>query len=262
VASQIFCQKSAYKGESRFFAVLCTGPPGRAMMRPMCGRYSLHANPGVIALAFKLGIAIDWSARYNITPSSKIVIVREDAAAGRVAALIRWGLIPGWTKDPAIGSKLANARGETVDEKPSFRNAFKRSRCLIPASGFYEWKTVAGRKQPYYMHPVGAPLFAIAGITERWQGPEGVVETCAIITTGPNGVMRNIHDRMPVVLSAEDHDAWLDPRNQSVAALKQLIKPCAESTMTAHAVSTRVNAPKNDDAALIEPLDLGELDWG
>ena len=232
------------------------------MMRPMCGRYSLHANPGVIALAFKLGVAIDWSARYNITPSSRIVIVREDAAAGRVAALIKWGLIPGWAKDPTIGNKLANARGETVDEKPSFRNAFKRSRCLIPASGFYEWKTVAGRKQPYYMHPVGAPLFAIAGITERWQGPEGVVETCAIITTGPNGVMRNIHDRMPVILSAEDHDAWLDPRNQSIAALKQLIKPCADSTMAAHAVSTLVNAPKNDDAGLIDPLDMGELDWG
>ena len=232
------------------------------MMRPMCGRYSLHANPGVIALAFKLGVAIDWSARYNITPSSRIVIVREDAAAGRVAALIKWGLIPGWAKDPTIGNKLANARGETVDEKPSFRNAFKRSRCLIPASGFYEWKTVAGRKQPYYMHPVGAPLFAIAGITERWQGPEGVVETCAIITTGPNGVMRNIHDRMPVILSDEDHDAWLDPRNQSIASLKQLIKPCADSTMTAHAVSTRVNAPKNDDAGLIDPLDTGDLDWG
>ena len=232
------------------------------MMRPMCGRYSLHANPGVIALAFKLGVAIDWSARYNITPSSRIVIVREDAAAGRVAALIKWGLIPGWAKDQTIGNKLANARGETVDEKPSFRNAFKRSRCLIPASGFYEWKTVAGRKQPYYMHPVGAPLFAIAGITERWQGPEGVVETCAIITTGPNGVMRNIHDRMPVILSAEDHDAWLDPRNQSITVLKQLIKPCAESTMAAHAVSARVNAPKNDDAGLIDPLDTGELDWG
>ena len=245
-----------------FFAALCTRPPGRAMMRPMCGRYSLHANPGVIALAFKLGVAIDWSARYNITPSSRIVIVREDAAAGRVAALIKWGLIPGWAKDQTIGNKLANARGETVDEKPSFRNAFKRSRCLIPASGFYEWKTVAGRKQPYYMHPVGAPLFAIAGITERWQGPEGVVETCAIITTGPNGVMRNIHDRMPVILSAEDHDAWLDPRNQSITVLKQLIKPCADSTMAAHAVSARVNAPKNDDAGLIDPLDTGELDWG
>ena len=232
------------------------------MMRPMCGRYSLHANPGVIALAFKLGVAIDWSARYNITPSSRIVIVREDAAAGRVAALIKWGLIPGWAKDQTIGNKLANARGETVDEKPSFRNAFKRSRCLIPASGFYEWKTVAGRKQPYYMHPVGAPLFAIAGITERWQGPEGVVETCAIITTGPNGVMRNIHDRMPVILSAEDHDAWLDPRNQSITVLKQLIKPCADSTMAAHAVSARVNAPKNDDAGLIDPLDTGEWDWG
>ena len=220
----------------------------------MCGRFSLHANPEVIALSFKVGLVPDWKPRYNITPSSKIIIVREGVEAGRVATLCKWGLIPGWAKDPAIGNKLANARGETVDEKPSFRNAFKRSRCLIPASGFYEWKTVAGRKQPYYMQPLGAPLFAIAGITERWQGPEGVVETCAIITTGPNGVMSNIHDRMPVILSAEDHDAWLDPRNQSVAALKQLIKPCADSTMSAYAVSTRVNVPKNDDAGLIEPL--------
>ena len=220
----------------------------------MCGRFSLHANPEVIALAFKVGLVPDWKARYNNTPSSKIIIVREGVEAGRVATLCKWGLIPGWAKDPAIGNKLANARGETVDEKPSFCNAFKRSRCLIPASGFYEWKTVVGRKQPYYMHPLGAPLFAIAGITERWQGPEGVVETCAIITTGPNGVMSNIHDRMPVILSAEDHDAWLDPRNQSVAALKQLIKPCADSAMTAYAVSTRVNAPKNEDAGLIEPL--------
>jgi hypothetical protein len=222
----------------------------------MCGRFSLHANPEVIALAFRLGVSPEWNARYNITPSSKIVIVRQDAAQGRVAALFKWGLIPGWAKDPAIGNKLANARGETVDEKPSFRNAFKRSRCLIPASGFYEWKTVAGRKQPYYMHPVGAPLFAIAGISERWQGPEGVVETCAIITTGPNGVMRDIHDRMPVILAAEHHDAWLDPANQSVASLKQLIKPCADSTMAAYAVSTRVNAPKHDDAGLIDPFVL------
>ena len=226
----------------------------------MCGRFSLHANPEVIALAFKVGIVPDWKARYNITPSSQIIIVREGVEAGRVAALCKWGLIPGWAKNPAIGNKLANARGETVDEKPSFRNAFKRSRCLIPASGFYEWKSVAGRKQPYYMQPLGAPLFAIAGITERWQGPDGTVETCAIITTGPNGVMSNIHDRMPVILAAEDHDAWLDPRNQSVAALKQLIKPCADTTMRAHAVSTRVNAPKNDDAGLIEPLDEGGLD--
>lgn len=223
----------------------------------MCGRYSLHANPDVIALAFKLGLKPEWSARYNITPSSKVLIVRQDPAEGRVAGLFRWGLIPGWAKDPAIGNKLANARGETVDEKPSFRNAFKRSRCLIPASGFYEWKTVAARKQPYYIHPLDAPLFAIAGISERWQGPDGPVHSCAIITTGPNGVMSAIHDRMPVILAAQDHEAWLDPANQSVAALKQLIKPCADATMAAYAVSTRVNVPKHDDAALIEPLDSG-----
>ncbi len=223
----------------------------------MCGRFSLHATPEVIAITFKLGKKNEWSARYNITPSSNILIVREDPAQGRVAELFKWGLIPGWAKDAAIGNKLANARGETVDEKPSFRNAFKRSRCLIPASGFYEWKSVAGRRQPYYMHPLNAPLFAIAGITERWQGPDGVIETCAIITTGPNGVMCNIHDRMPVILDACDHDAWLDPANQSVPALKQLIQPCADTTMAAYAVSTRVNAPKNDDAELIEPIESG-----
>lgn len=218
----------------------------------MCGRYSLHTNPEVIALYFKLGLVPEFAPRYNIPPSSKILIVREDKAQGRVADLYRWGLIPIWAKDPAIGNKLANARGETVAEKPSFRSAFKRWRCLIPASGFYEWKALKDRKQPYYIYPKGADLFAFAGITERWNGPDGPVYTCAIITTDANELMQEIHDRMSVILKPDDHAAWLDPDNQAMAELKALLKPYPSKAMAAHPVSTRVNAPKNNDAELLD----------
>ena len=219
----------------------------------MCGRYSLHTHPEVIALYFKLGLLPDITPRYNITPGTNILIVRQNPEQGRIADLYRWGLIPGWAKDPAIGNKLANARAETVVEKPSFRSAFKRGRCLIPASGFYEWKKVAGRKQPYYVRPVGADLFSLAGLTERWMGPDGPVHSCTIITTDANDLMRDIHDRMPVILAPEDHAAWLDPANQATEKLKALLKPSPAKLMAAHPVSTRVNTPKNDEPALIEP---------
>ncbi|HEX9686686.1 MAG TPA: SOS response-associated peptidase [Burkholderiales bacterium] len=220
----------------------------------MCGRYSLHTHPEVIALYFKLGLLPDITPRYNITPGTNILIVRQNPEQGRIADLYRWGLIPGWAKDPAIGNKLANARAETVAEKPSFRSAFKRGRCLIPASGFYEWKKVAGRKQPYYVRPVGADLFSLAGLTERWMGPDGPVHSCTIITTDANDLMRDIHDRMPVILAPEDHAAWLDPANQATEKLKALLKPSPAKLMAAHPVSTRVNTPKNDEPALIEPV--------
>ena len=221
----------------------------------MCGRYSLHSNPEVIALYFKLGLLPELKPGYNITPSSDVLVVRQDREHGRTAGLFRWGLIPGWAKDPAIGNKLANARAETVAEKPSFRSAFKRGRCLIPASGFYEWKAVAGRKQPYYVHPAGAELFAFAGLAERWNGPDGPVHSCAIITTEANELMRGIHDRMPVILEPGDHDAWLDPGNQETDKLKALLRPCRAEIMAAHPVSTRVNTPRNDEPALLEPLE-------
>jgi putative SOS response-associated peptidase YedK len=221
----------------------------------MCGRYSLHTHPEVVALYFQLGLVPEIAPRYNITPGTSVLIVRQDPAKGRLADLYRWGLIPSWAKDPAIGNKLANARAETVAEKPSFRSAFKRGRCLIPASGFYEWKKVAGRKQPYYVRPVGADLFALAGLTERWMSPEGPVYTCTIITTDANELMRDIHDRMPVIIAPEDHAAWLDPGNQATEKLKALLKPCPSERMAAHPVSPRVNTPKIDEPALIDPLE-------
>ena len=220
----------------------------------MCGRYALHANPDVIALQFDLGMVPDYKARYNITPSSSILIVREDREQGRVADKYKWGLIPGWAKDPSIGNKLANARGETVAEKPSFRAAFKRWRCLVPASGFYEWKTVAGKKYPYYIRPAGDELFGFAGITELWKAPEGHLRTFSLITTAPNEIMATIHDRMPVIVSVEDYEAWLDPTNTNVDELKQFIRSYPSEQMRAHPVSTRVNTPRNDDAELIAPV--------
>ena len=136
----------------------------------MCGRFALHAHPDVIALQFALSTPPEFKPKYNIAPTSDILIVREDKERGRLADLYRWGLIPGWAKDPAIGNKMANARGETVAEKPSLRAAFKKWRCLVPASGFFEWKAVAGKKQPYYIRPKGDKLFGLAGITELWNG--------------------------------------------------------------------------------------------
>lgn len=217
----------------------------------MCGRFALHTNPHVVALQFGLRADPEFEPRYNIAPSTKILIVREDLEAGRVADLYRWGLIPGCAKDPAIGNKLANARGETVAEKPSFRAAFRSWRCLVPMSGFYEWKAVGGRKQPYYIHPNGADLFGLAGITELWNGPEGPVRTVSLITTEPNELIREIHDRMPVILPREDYGAWLDPKNKDVAALKGFIRSFPARDMVAHPVSRRVSIARNEGADLI-----------
>ena len=219
----------------------------------MCGRFALHANPHVVALQFGLGMDPTFEVRYNIGPNTDVLIVREDAGHNRLAYLCRWGLIPGWAKDSSVGSKLANARGETVADKPSFRNAFKRWRCLVPASGFYEWKTVAGRKCPYYVRPKGGDqLFGLAGISEVWNGPDGPVRSFSLITTEPNELMRKIHDRMPVIIPADDYAAWLDPKNINIPELTQFIRSYPAAEMEAYPVSTRVNSPKNDDAALIE----------
>jgi putative SOS response-associated peptidase YedK len=219
----------------------------------MCGRYALHAHPDVIALQFALSASPEFKPRYNIAPSSDVLIVYEDKERGRLADLYRWGLIPGWAKDPAIGNKMANARGETVAEKPSFRAAFKRWRCLVPASGFYEWKTIAGGKQPYYIRPKGDELFGIAGITKLWNGPDGPLHTVSLITTAPNELMREIHDRMPVIMPLEDYGAWLDPSNQDVEKLKVFIRSFSADQMEAYPVSKAVSYARNEGAELIDP---------
>ncbi len=220
----------------------------------MCGRYALHQHPGVVALQFGVGMVPEFKPRYNIAPSTDILIVQDDPETGRTADLYRWGLIPGWAKDASIGSKLANARGETVAEKPSFRSAFKRWRCLVPASGFYEWKAVGGKKQPYYIRPTVEEMFGLAGITELWKGPDGPIHTVSLITTEPNELMRTIHDRMPVIIPSGDYCDWLDTENQDTESLKMFIRPYPADLMTAYPVSTRVSYARNEGEELIDPV--------
>jgi putative SOS response-associated peptidase YedK len=210
----------------------------------MCGRYTLHAHPDVVALLFGLSEVPAYQPRFNIAPAAQVLVIRraDDAA---VAAHVRWGLVPRWAKDPSIGARMNNARAETVAEKPSFREAYRRRRCLIPASGFYEWKAEGGRKQPYYVYPAGAEVFAFAGLWERWQE----LETCAIITTDANAKMAAVHDRMPVIVSPADYSRWLSGESYEKVALR----PCADDAIGIRRVSRAVNNARNDHPGLVEP---------
>jgi putative SOS response-associated peptidase YedK len=218
----------------------------------MCGRYELHTHPAAIALAFGLKSPPALKPRYNIAPMQPVPIVRRNSEGERVLAEMRWGLVPRWAKDPSIGAKLINARGEGIAEKPSFRMAFERRRCLLPADGFYEWKVVRGGKQPYLVaRKDGAPL-GMAGLYERWLAPDGeVLDTCTVITTDANDLLRDVHDRMPVIIAPEDYARWLD---RSTSAVTDLIAPFPSDALHVHPISTRVNAVKNDDPALLEPV--------
>jgi putative SOS response-associated peptidase YedK len=216
----------------------------------MCGRYALHASPEVVALQFALDGAPELKPSYNVCPGTEITVVRVGREGRRVARQHRWGLVPHWARDPSIGNKLANARGESLLQRPAFRDAFRRWRCLVPASGFYEWQSAGGRKQPWYFMPKGEPLFALAGITSLWNGMRSV----SLITTEPNRVMEPIHDRMPVIVAPQDYAAWLDPASDDVPALTALVRPYPAERMSARPVSTRVSRPENDDAALIEEV--------
>ena len=200
----------------------------------MCGRYALHANPEVIALQFGLADIPDFKASYNICPGTDVLIIGMNGTAHRC----RWG------------SRPANARGETVAEKPAFREAFRRWRCLVPASGFYEWQAVAGKKHPWYVRPQDAGLFGLAGITALWNGMRAV----SLITTEPNDLMRPIHERMPVIIQPGDYADWLDGKNRDIPALKGFLRPYPAERMAAYPVSLRVNTPANDDPALIAAI--------
>ncbi len=222
----------------------------------MCGRFTLFEADKVLSREFRVSGFPPLSTRYNIAPSQPVAAVRAaPAGAGRELAFLRWGLIPSWSKDPAIGGRLINARAETAREKPSFRNAFRRRRCLIPASGFYEWQRRERGKRPYYVRMRDGRPFAFAGLWDRWKSPdEDVVETCAILTTAPNAVLAPIHDRMPVILPPAEYARWLDPTLPDADSLAPLLVPFPPEEMLAYPVSTRVNAPAVDDEKCIAPL--------
>lgn len=217
----------------------------------MCGRYTLKTPAK--ELAERLGAeATEISPSYNVAPSQEVAaILREDGV--KKLEMLRWGLVPSWAKDPAIGNRMINARSETAHEKPSFRGAFKRRRCLIPADGFYEWRKEAGGKQPFHIRLEDGEPFAFAGLWESWDGGEGEVRTCAILTTEANGTMRPIHARMPVILPSDLRDAWLDPEAEKHELISMLEPYTGE--MEAYPVSRFVNRPTNNDPRCIEPVE-------
>jgi putative SOS response-associated peptidase YedK len=219
----------------------------------MCGRFTLMLDAEELKSEFDLQqVPADVYPRYNIAPSQPLLVVADWAA--RRAEWMRWGLVPSWAKDPAIGSKMINARSETVQEKPSFRNAFSRRRCLILADGFYEWQRLPGKGQsiPYYFYSSREKPFAFAGLWEVWRSPEGEdLRSCTILTTQANGVVAPVHERMPVILSAEGMGAWLSPG--SAASLMALMLPCPDDDLAAHRVSRLVNSPDRDGPDLVLP---------
>lgn len=219
----------------------------------MCGRYALHAQPEVIALQFGLAEAPKGlRARYNIAPSQEVPVVRCRPGGERELVPMRWGLVPHWSKEPKTGFSTINARAETVDAKPAYRTAFRRRRCLVPASGWYEWQATPRGKQPCYFRPRTGELLAFAGLWERWGEGEEAFDSYTIIVTDANDLARTVHNRMPVVLGPDAYAVWLEPAITDAYKLKPLLVPCPDEWLEAYAVSTGVNSPRNDEAALID----------
>jgi putative SOS response-associated peptidase YedK len=221
----------------------------------MCGRFELHSAFGVIAKLFGLsGEAFALPAGYNIAPGSDIAIVVNEGGQNRLA-LCRWGFVPSWGKELNDGYRMINARAETVAEKPSFRQAFHRHRCLVVADGFYEWKNEGGKKQPVYVHLKSGEPFGMAGLFNHWTSPEGKqVCTTTIITTDANETLKPVHNRMPVIVARDAAGIWLDPAVQDTDKLLPVLKPCPDDALELYEVSTKVNSPKNDSKELIERL--------
>ena len=225
----------------------------------MCGRYRLSRRKQLIEEHFdSVSDEPDWSVRYNIAPTQPVAVIRQHPKEPvRELSLVRWGLIPSWAKDPSGAARMINARSETADSKPAFRDALKSRRCMIPADGFYEWMRAGKMKQPYCFEVNEGELFAFAGIWDRWKGPSGdMIETCSILTTTPNAVTSPVHDRMPVILDPDSYDLWLDPGMTNVAAASDLLKPFDARLMRCFPVSNRINRVANDDEECSRPVEF------
>lgn len=228
----------------------------------MCGRF-VSTTP-LTSLAEQLLVdevrTDDERPNWNVTPRAEVAIVAETSEHARVLDRVRWGLIPSWAKDVKIGDRQINARAETIREKPAYRHAFKKKRCLIPVDGFYEWKVIPGQKtkQPVYIHRPGGELIVFAGVYEMWRPkdePDAAwLRSCAIITTAANRTISAVHNRMPVVLAPDAHEQWLDPDNQDVDSLVELLVPAPDDFLTWYPISTAVNRPANNGPDLLEPL--------
>ncbi|MEW6348280.1 MAG: SOS response-associated peptidase [Thermodesulfobacteriota bacterium] len=221
----------------------------------MCGRFFVTAPGSIIAERFQLAVEPELPPRFNIAPSQAVLAVRTHRdSGGREPAMLKWGLIPRWAKEISHGYKTINARAETVEKTPAFRDAFRRRRCLVVATGFYEWQKRETSKQPYAITMADGSPFAFAGLWELRQAPgEDIMETCAIITTEANGLVARIHDRMPVILPEGAYDLWLDPSESRIEVLKPLLRPYPQEAMAAYAVSKVVNNPANETPECLAP---------
>jgi len=237
----------------------------------MCGRYRLTAKERYLRDHFGIEDDLEWAPRYNIAPSQPVLSVRQSLTEPRRSFhLVPWGLIPFWAKDPSIGFKTINAMAEFAAEKPAFREPMRKSRCLLPADGFYEWKNLAARngskakgaaKQPYNIGLADGSVFAFAGLWDSWRSPAGeVLETCTVLTTDANALVRDVHNRMPVILRLEDYDLWLDPGVTDPARVADLFKPLDARLMKKYPVSTRVNNVKYDDAECAQEIMLQPIE--
>lgn len=248
----------------------------------MCGRFRIAKSKEILEQTFGVEAADDdqdWSPRYNVAPTQSVPVVRQDAVRPvRSLSQMRWGLIPSWTKDASGAFKMINARAETAAEMPAFREPLRLRRCLIPADGFYEWKRQGKEKLPYCFTLADEAVFAFAGIWDEWKSPlragvpgmpllrvgvvagvEGpVIATCSILTTTPNRLMQDVHDRMPVILEREAYDLWLDPGFQKIKELQALLKPYPAESMRRYRVSQRVNQVKNDDPECAAAIDTAQ----
>lgn len=222
----------------------------------MCGRYTLNTAPDLLVEQFGVKELPPLQARFNIAPGQPVLAVRMDPGGShREGAMLRWGLIPSWSKDPKIGDRMINARAETVWQKPAFREPFRYRRCLVVADGFYEWRREGRTKQPYYFRLRNGKPFGFAGLWDRWEGPDGgTVESCTLLTAEPNALLRPIHNRMPVILDLRDYPCWLDPETTRRDLLAPLLRPYSAEDMVGYPVGLRVNNPRHDDPQCLAPL--------
>jgi putative SOS response-associated peptidase YedK len=220
----------------------------------MCGRFTLTASAQSVKSLFPLlDLAEELEPRYNVAPTQTVLAVRAGASGKPEGVPLRWGLVPAWAEDPGIGNRLINARSETAAEKPAFRSAFRQRRCLILADGFYEWQKLPGGKQPFYFRLREGGPFAFAGLWEHWARGGRPIESCTLLTTDANDLVRPLHDRMPVILPRERFARWLDPEFKAVPELEALLRPYPAAAMTGYPVATRVNNPRNEGPLCIEP---------
>lgn len=220
----------------------------------MCGRFVQYSHPEVYARHFDAPLACEGPApRYNLAPTQPVLAVRQTQGTEREIVALRWGLMPPWSRGSDNRYSMINARAETVDSKPAYRNALRYRRCIIPSEGFYEWKAAERGKTPYLIRRKDGAPFGMAGLWERWRRPDGgAIESCTLIVTDANNLVRRLHDRMPVILAPEDYGPWLDPKTTDANRLRSLLRPAEPTAWELHQVSRKVNSPRNEGPDLLE----------